>query len=394
MKVAIVVHGRFYAFDLARALIERGHDVKVFTNYPKWAARKFGLPSLNVESFWIHGVLARLVHKLTSRMSIPALTAFMHRFFGVWAAKKIPEERWDVVHVFSGVAEEVLGLALPAGTVKQLVRASSHIRVQDTLLREETQRVGWRIERPEPWMISREEREYAMADEIVVHSGFALESFLVQNVAPEKMRMLPLGVDTTRFQPASEVVEERCRRVRAREPLRVLMTGTLSFQKGVYDFAHVIRELQHEPFRFRFIGNVGVEATKLVSSLNGILEVIPRQPQYDLPRWYEAADLFVFPTIQDGFPVVLAQAHAAALPILTTTNCSGPDLIDDGKTGWVLPVRNAEAFIGRLRWCQSHRAEVAAMIVRIYRDFRPRDWDDVARDFEQIVHLHPEHQAG
>jgi glycosyltransferase involved in cell wall biosynthesis len=82
--------------------------------------------------------------------------------------------------------------------------------------------------------------------------------------------------------------------------------------------------------------------------------------------------------------LVLAQAAASGLPILTTTNCAGPDLIREGKTGWVLPIRSPEAFIERLRWCDSHREELAAMVRRIYTEFKPRDWADVAADFETL----------
>lgn len=48
MKIAIVVHGRFDAFDLARALIARGHDVTLFTNYPGWAVEPFGISNMCV----------------------------------------------------------------------------------------------------------------------------------------------------------------------------------------------------------------------------------------------------------------------------------------------------------------------------------------------------------
>ena len=64
MKIAIVVQGRFHAFHLARALLDRGSDVTVLTNYPKWAAARFGLPGDRVRSYWPHGVLTRLVSRL------------------------------------------------------------------------------------------------------------------------------------------------------------------------------------------------------------------------------------------------------------------------------------------------------------------------------------------
>ncbi|WP_242046550.1 hypothetical protein [Cylindrospermum sp. FACHB-282] len=43
LKIAVVVHGRFHAFDLARELIEQGNEVTLFTNYPKKIVEKFGI---------------------------------------------------------------------------------------------------------------------------------------------------------------------------------------------------------------------------------------------------------------------------------------------------------------------------------------------------------------
>jgi len=82
--------------------------------------------------------------------------------------------------------------------------------------------------------------------------------------------------------------------------------------------------------------------------------------------------------------MVLAQAAAAAVPILTTSNCSGPDLIRPGETGWIVPIRSPERLVERLRWCGTHREELAAMGERLYTRFQPRDWAAVAADFERL----------
>jgi glycosyltransferase involved in cell wall biosynthesis len=122
----------------------------------------------------------------------------------------------------------------------------------------------------------------------------------------------------------------------------------------------------------------------LVAELRGQAEFLPKQPQQELARHYAWADVFFAPTLEDGFQVVLGQVGASALPILTTTNGAGPDLVREGQTGWVLPVRSPETFIQRLRWCETHRQELAAMIERIYTFYQPRDWADVASDFERM----------
>ena len=387
MKIAIVVHGRFHAFDLARCLIARNHAVRVLTNYPKWAGRNFGLPPECMQGFWLHGILARLLQKAAA--AVPGgldFDPFLTRMFGRWAARRIAAENWDIVHVFSGSAEEVAlanrASSSPAVTI--LVRGSAHIQTQDRLLAEEEARAGVRILRPSPWMIAREEREYAAYDRIVVLSTFAYESFLAHGVAEEKLAMVPLGVDTRHFRPSADVVAKRIERIEAGEPLRVLFTGTVSYQKGWLDFLQIVRRLRGGPFQFRVVGDVAPEAAGLASDLSDSIEFIPHQPQHQLPNWYSWADVFLFPTIQDGFAMVLSQANASALPILTTTNCSGPDLILNGQTGWVLPIRQPEAFVERLELCNANRPALAGMVQRIHQSFQPHDWTDVAADFEDL----------
>jgi hypothetical protein len=59
-------------------------------------------------------------------------------------------------------------------------------------------------------------------------------------------------------------------------------------------------------------------------------------------------------------------------------------LVREGQTGWVLPIRSPQAFIERLRWCDGHREELAAMVEYLYTSYKPRDWSDVASDFERM----------
>ena len=215
-------------------------------------------------------------------------------------------------------------------------------------------------------------------------STFACQSFRAEGFGPGKLAFLPLGTNTAMFRPGPDVIEARCQRILSGEPLSVLYVGTLSFQKGMRDASALVKALDATSWRFRFVGPASAEVRAIKARLRGLAEFVPKQPQYHLPEWYATSDLFMFPTLQDGFAVVLAQAQANGLPILTTTNCSGPDLIREGETGWVLPIRSTGAFVERLLWCDSHRDEVAQMVRHCYENFRPRDWDEVAADFESI----------
>jgi glycosyltransferase involved in cell wall biosynthesis len=382
LRIALVVHGRFHAFDLARGLLERAHDVTVFTNYPKWAAARFGIPRNVVRSFWPHGVLARTTAKLQQRKLVQQPEAWLHPMFGGWAAGELAKERWDVIHPWSGVAEETLRSLAGLPTWRLLMRGSAHIRTQARLLEEEEHRTRVRQDRPSRWIIAREEREYELADKIAVLSTFAYDSFIDEGLPREKLTLLPLGARLEAFRPSPQVVEARRRRILSGEPLRVLYVGTVSYQKGLRDLAALVERVVGDAFRFRAVGPAGRETAPLVSRLREQVAFTPKQPQAELPAAYAWGDIFIFPTIQDGYGLVLAQAAASGLPLLATTNCAAPDFIREGETGWVVPIRSPDALAERLRWCDAHRPELAAMVDRVYARYQGRDWSDVAADFE------------
>ncbi len=383
MKIAIVVHGRFFSFDFAREMVRQGHEVALYTNYPKKIAENFGIPKKNTRSYLGWGVLSRFFQKLEKNIGWRWLEPYHHRGFGKAVLRDLRKERWDVIMVFSGVYEEIGRHAWPEHTVRLLVRASSHIRTQAKLLEEESRRAGVDIEGPSPWMIAREEREYALADLVVVLSEFSKRSFVEQGFDAKKIRVLNLGAQLARFRPRPECAEARRTRILSGQPLRVLMVGTFSFRKGALDYLSIARALGSK-FHFRFVGKVDRNLGARIRENPTSLEFIPKQPEFQLPSFYEWADIFIFPTIEDGFPAVLSQAQASGLPLLATENCSSRDILREGESGWVLPIRDAAAFIDRLRWCDSHRGDLAKMAQWIYETHQSKDWADAARDFTNM----------
>ena len=385
LKIAIVVPGRFDSCELARSLTERGQEVTLFTNYPKWAVERFGISSYDARSFWVHGVLFRANWWLHRRFGVTYPEKQFNQIFGRWAAYALKRGGpWDVIQVWSGVAEEVLLELKPTGAFIQLIRGSSHVRTQSRLLEDEKKRTGVSLDRPSPWIIAREEREYAMAEQILVESSFSYNSFLAEGVPPNKIKFIPPGTEMSSFRPLQEIVDARCRRILSGEPLRILYVGAQSFRKGFFDTAKIIHRMDAARFQFRFVGPMTAEVRSMALPLRSRAEFVPPQPQGQLGIWYAWGDIFIFPTIEDGYAVVLAQARAAALPILTTTNCAGPDLAKVSKGIWVLPIRSPEAFVEKLQWCDQHRTELAQLVRERYENDKLRTWAEAALDFEAI----------
>jgi glycosyltransferase involved in cell wall biosynthesis len=386
-RIALAVHGRFHMFDMGRELLARGHDVHVFTNYPRYVVKHFGIPRERVHSFLTHGLATRVCGLVLPARARGLVERVGNGAFSRWTARVVPQRDWDVVFSMSGVAEDLFRALSDRPALRILHRGSSHIRTQRQLLEEEEQRVGTWVEKPSDWIISREEREYELADAIHALSHFALHSFADRGVSADKMYLLRLGVCLGNFRPSSSVIEERCLRILSGAPLRVLSLGTFCCRKGAWDLREVVRMLHSDRFIFRFVGPVATDSKQLVRDLAGVATFTGKLAQSQLPREYDWADIFLLPTIEDGFAMVLTQALASGLPLLVTPNCAGPDLIQEGEHGWVVPIRCPAAIVDRLRWCHAHREEFTTMVHKTYHAAHSFDWKETAHRVEQLIDI-------
>jgi glycosyltransferase involved in cell wall biosynthesis len=389
LNIAIGVHGRFYAFDVAKALHQLGQEVTVFTNYPAlpFIKRRFGIEDVYINSFVAHGVITRGLGRIGKGQLLSRLEPWLHQTFGQWLASKIQKGNFDVLNVYSGVAEEILlkRQEKKVDTICVLERASSHIYTQYQLLEAEAIRTNISIDTPSTWMIAREKREYLLAEHINLPSSFAKRTFLEQGVTDDKISVTLLGVNSSQFRASREQINARCERILKNERIQTIFVGQAGFRKGIWDLGTVLHMEQSSNFDFTLVGTVIAEAKTFVAEFPTHARVVGHQPQNSLKEWYAKADIFVFPTIEDGFAVVLAQAQAAGLPILATTNCSAPDFIEEGKSGWIVPIRAPERIVEQLEWCHANRPALAEMVRYTYQNPYVRDWLDVGRDYLTLM---------
>ena len=379
MKIAIVVHGRFHAFDLARELIRLGNKVTLITNYPKYWPARFGVPAENVRSNVAHGIITRIIGRVGRVIGKEKLgERFLHEWFGRWAADLIEQDPVDASHCFTGIAEEILRDKKGSQKVRSVVRGSSHIQYQKRILDEEERRAGRKIDKPSQWMINREIKEYLLADLIVCLSKFAEDSFVHEGIARDHLLLNPLGVQATLFGSTREVVAARRERIVGGKKLRILTTGTFSLRKGALDYVALAEKMAGR-VEFVFRGDVAPDAKFLKKRSMDKIRFLPRVDQMQLPLDYHGADLFLFCTLEDGYAAVLAQASASGLPILATTNCGARDFLVEGKDGWIFPIRRPDLMAERLNWCDCHRSDLAEVAQKATQPKKGVEWADRAK---------------
>ena len=101
-------------------------------------------------------------------------------------------------------------------------------------------------------------------------------------------------------------------------------------------------------------------------------------PEHVLAR-YRQADALVFPTLCDGFGMVVTEAFSQGLPVITTPRAGAADLVREGINGFVVPAADPEALARALDWCLSHRADLHAMRVEARATAAGWQWSDYRR---------------
>lgn len=382
LRIAVVAQGRFHTFDLSRALVAQGHDVRLFTNYSRYEVAKFGISADRVESFYGHRVFARALRSLPPRLS-SVRDRVSHEVFGRWVAGRIGRlGSFDAIYCMSGVAKEAFGSTPVDRAVKVLARGSSHIRVQREILSRLEAAVGHSVEHPSRWILEREQAEYKAADRVVVLSSFAADTFTQAGFPSERLWLIPSASDSTLFGVPSGLLEARIGRLLSGERLRVLFAGTFSYRKGAATLAHVVRKLSAR-MDFTIVGTVDRDCAGLAESLSGKARFIGRIAHHALPSAYREADVFLFPTIEDGYPATLAQAIVSGLIVVASQNCSAPDLIRDGMSGRIVSAMDDDAFVEAIEGLDGDRRRAESIVRESARSIVVRSWENMAADLSQ-----------
>lgn len=362
MKVVLSTIGKFHTFDLARELYARGHELTVFTGYPRFKLRREQLPQSVIRTFpWMHVPYVGL----GSRWGFDS--ALMHEFghwnletFGWHVSRNIPE--CDVYSGLSSSAGDAGRIVKARGGRYICDRGSSHIRIQDDILKCEHDLWGLPRDRIDRRIVAREEREYAMADIVTVPSTFVYRSFVEAGVPAGKLRLIPYGVNLTRF-----------RKVDDPDPAMfdVLFVGGVNLQKGIPYLLQAFARLVHRGKRLTVVGHCDrrmmawLRGRGLVKEDDRVRFTGP-MPQRELKQIMSRSHVMVLPSVQEGLALVQAEALACGCPVIGTYNTGAEDLFTDSEEGFVVPIRDVDALVARMQILADdpqlqHRMSLAAL---------------------------------
>jgi glycosyltransferase involved in cell wall biosynthesis len=174
-------------------------------------------------------------------------------------------------------------------------------------------------------------RETTMADHWIAASSFTRETLIESGVPPERIHVVPYGANLDRFRPRPERRIQR----RARSRLRILFVGTINQRKGIKYLLDALALLPSDRVELVVCGRM-VDDLSLFKDFSSQVEVRPSVSAEGLLEAYQTADLFVFPSLAEGFGHVLLEAMACGLPVVSTTRTAARDLVRPGLEGFLV----------------------------------------------------------
>lgn len=349
MKVAVGVHGRFHAFDLARELASHGVSVSLTTTYPAAVARRLLPPGVEIRTVPHLELVRRMAPHVKG---LPSPDVWIASRFGRAVARTLPQ-RADVFVGWSGASVEALDVARSRGMRIVIERGSTHIAHQAKILSEENARHGVGGPIVDPRMIERELTEYAAADAIMVPTRFAAQTFIRAGTDPEKLSVNPYGVSLTRF---AAIPTERP----TGSPIRVLFVGGAGLRKGVPYLLEAMG-MGDSDFELHLVGPVepGIRNT-LNAFGSGRIHAHGALRGPALEAQFRDADIFCLPSLEEGLSLALLQAMAAGLPVIATPETGIEDVATDAQEAIVVPSRDPDRIAAALQSLK-HRDDRIAM---------------------------------
>jgi alpha-maltose-1-phosphate synthase len=256
----------------------------------------------------------------------------------------------DGVYAYEDGALRTFRRAARLGVARVWDLPAPHYLSRERTLREEARRwPGAHVARfhfePE-WKRRRKDAELQFASTISVASAYT-RSTLEEVGTRAPIIVTPYGFPVKDF-PAKEHIHEG--------PFTVLSVGTHTLLKGTPYLLEAWRKAGVAG-RLRLVGPLRLTRTFL-DAYAGLFEHVPHLPRALLGEQYRAADLLAFPSLGDGFGLVIQEAMCSGTPVIATHTSGGPECICNGVDGWIVRSRDMDALVTRIRDAAADRDAV------------------------------------
>jgi glycosyltransferase involved in cell wall biosynthesis len=382
---------------IARALRREGLLHSLYTTIafpdpgPRWLPRRVRAQVLRrhfeIEYGFVHthpwlesarlAASAAGLHRMTRPGGAASVEAVYQEFdnhvAGIIASNRLPLSV-RTAYAYEDAAERTFEAARAREMACIYEMPIAHWQTVQRLLHEEAHRLPeWRRTiqglDDSPAKLDRKNREIALADTIIVPSRFVLDSLPAQVRAAKRCVLAPFGAPSPGARGAAAPRRDD------RGKLRVIFVGAMTQRKGLADLFSAMRLLARTDIELVVLGATAPNAPlSFYRSQYPGFHYEGTRPHAEVLEVMRSCDVFVLPALVEGRALVQLEALASGLPLLVTSHTGGDDLVEDGRTGFTIPIRSPQAIADRLAWFADHRDALAEMRRHAFRKAADTSW--------------------
>jgi len=192
--------------------------------------------------------------------------------------------------------------------------------------------------------------ELELAEMVIAPCDFVKQCLLDDGYASEIIKVIPYGAPPVSGLPITS---------NANQPLKILFVGSIGLRKGVPYILDAIKQLDAK-VSLTFIGSIEGNHPDIVKKVNKHTWY-PSLPHAQVLEQMRQHDVLVFPSLFEGFGLVILEALSQGLPVITTPNTGGTHVIDEGENGFIVPIRSSAAIAEKLSVLNHDRTLLAQM---------------------------------
>lgn len=344
-RVNLAVCGVFHYRKYVGELSSRGCLVDFFYSHRlRTTARSLGIASGRAVNLWGKEYLYRGALRFGGKAGARLVGPFAHHLWDEGVARRLRPA--DIFHgMLHGTLHRSFRRAREAGMLTIGEPVNSHPDTLREILRHEHDVLGL----PPPadtTTVNAIVDELPHCDRLLCGSRLIRDSYVERGYPADRTEVIPYAVDGGSFYPLTEA--ERARVDDGR--FRVICVAQIVPRKGIQYLldAWSRLDLPRREAELVLIGEVSREMSGVLARHAGRFTHVARVPHERLRLEYGRADVFVLPSVEDGFGYVTTEAMGCGLPVITTSAAGSADVVVDGVTGYVVPPRSADALADKL----------------------------------------------
>lgn len=226
------------------------------------------------------------------------------------------------------------------------------------------------------WIEDRFEEEVALADLILVGSSFVAQSFISTGIPEAKLKIVPYGTNLSTFTPKQSYNKDS-------PEFSMIFVGKVGERKGISYLNSAFKALKQEGISLTIVGDI-IGGDETLKKLDSNIRYIPHTHHDILAGLYKSHDVFVFPSLIEGMGLVVLEAMASGLPIITTNNGPG-DIVRNGVDGVHIDAMSSSSIINAVRRLRENPQIVERMGRSAVTRAHTFSWESYRSMISQII---------